>query len=292
MKKVILGLTISLLLTLIPTSSFASNDCPDSWQVDISKYPNNPQLLSAKQRLGSNMVETFVGSRVLDYAGVEGSQIPLKDLLLIAGTPRTFLLYLYGKSKVETTIEIEVKGCTNPYKFVFVSTYQDREYPIERSNAGDWATANPMAFTDFKKQESFVQDLSERVIEAQSVIDKYLQRVNSPVPIRDFEIFGNFRNLTKSQMLIQVMTPGCVYFDSRFRTSLPFKTGAACKFALAFSQRVNPTDPQDQRVKLVVLDSFELDFRAKSQTITCVKGKLTKKVTAVNPKCPTGYKKK
>jgi hypothetical protein len=27
-------------------------------------------------------------------------------------------------------------------------------------------------------------------------------------------------------------------------------------------------------------------------TITCVKGKLTKKVTAVGPKCPTGYKKK
>jgi len=27
-------------------------------------------------------------------------------------------------------------------------------------------------------------------------------------------------------------------------------------------------------------------------TITCIKGKLTKKVTAVNPKCPNGYKKK
>ena len=30
----------------------------------------------------------------------------------------------------------------------------------------------------------------------------------------------------------------------------------------------------------------------KKSTITCVKGKLTKKVTAVNPKCPVGYKKK
>jgi hypothetical protein len=27
-------------------------------------------------------------------------------------------------------------------------------------------------------------------------------------------------------------------------------------------------------------------------TITCVKGKLTKKVTAVKPKCPSGYKLK
>ena len=30
----------------------------------------------------------------------------------------------------------------------------------------------------------------------------------------------------------------------------------------------------------------------KATTITCVKGKLTKKVTAINPKCPAGYKKK
>ena len=30
----------------------------------------------------------------------------------------------------------------------------------------------------------------------------------------------------------------------------------------------------------------------KKTSITCVKGKLTKKITAVNPKCPSGYKKK
>jgi hypothetical protein len=31
---------------------------------------------------------------------------------------------------------------------------------------------------------------------------------------------------------------------------------------------------------------------AKKTTITCVKGKTSKKVTAANPKCPKGYKKK
>ena len=39
----------------------------------------------------------------------------------------------------------------------------------------------------------------------------------------------------------------------------------------------------------------EAEAKAKATkkiTITCVKGKLTKKVTAVNPKCPAGYKKK
>jgi hypothetical protein len=31
---------------------------------------------------------------------------------------------------------------------------------------------------------------------------------------------------------------------------------------------------------------------AKKSTITCIKGKVTKKVVGVNPKCPAGYKKK
>jgi len=31
---------------------------------------------------------------------------------------------------------------------------------------------------------------------------------------------------------------------------------------------------------------------SRAATITCIKGKIVKKVTAVKPKCPTGYKKK
>jgi hypothetical protein len=44
------------------------------------------------------------------------------------------------------------------------------------------------------------------------------------------------------------------------------------------------------------LDNLTIDLLApvavKKKTITCVKGKLSKKVTAVKPKCPSGYKLK
>jgi hypothetical protein len=30
----------------------------------------------------------------------------------------------------------------------------------------------------------------------------------------------------------------------------------------------------------------------KSSTLTCIKGKTSKKITGVNPKCPAGFKKK
>ena len=42
----------------------------------------------------------------------------------------------------------------------------------------------------------------------------------------------------------------------------------------------------------VDLVTFDVYASAKATTITCIKGKTIKKVTAVNPKCPTGYKKK
>ena len=47
---------------------------------------------------------------------------------------------------------------------------------------------------------------------------------------------------------------------------------------------------------LVEIDSFQINLKTSKiklpQTITCIKGKVTKKVTAVSPKCPSGYKKK
>ena len=50
---------------------------------------------------------------------------------------------------------------------------------------------------------------------------------------------------------------------------------------------------KDADVDLVTFDIYAAPKApTKATTITCVKGKTTKKVTAVNPKCPAGYKKK
>jgi hypothetical protein len=50
---------------------------------------------------------------------------------------------------------------------------------------------------------------------------------------------------------------------------------------------------KDADVDLVTFDIYTAPKPVvKATTITCVKGKTTKKVTAVNPKCPAGYKKK
>lgn len=49
---------------------------------------------------------------------------------------------------------------------------------------------------------------------------------------------------------------------------------------------------EEARVKAEAEAKAKLEASKKKTTITCVKGKVTKKVSAVNPKCPKGYKKK
>ena len=68
-------------------------------------------------------------------------------------------------------------------------------------------------------------------------------------------------------------TPGWIYFDaSGFTFSSP-------EIKVKF-------------LPLVSAESASALSQLKKTTITCIKGKHTKKVSAVNPKCPAGYKKK
>ena len=43
---------------------------------------------------------------------------------------------------------------------------------------------------------------------------------------------------------------------------------------------------------VITMNLKQAPIAATKKTITCVKGKQTKKVTAISPKCPAGYKKK
>ena len=53
-----------------------------------------------------------------------------------------------------------------------------------------------------------------------------------------------------------------------------------------------PSEPNSQPPYPIASSSVSPKTVAKAITITCIKGKLIKKVTAINPKCPSGYKKK
>jgi len=66
------------------------------------------------------------------------------------------------------------------------------------------------------------------------------------------------------------------------------KTKTSGRCVIAFSQEGN----SDFKPATNFILDFSIVSAAKPTTITCIKGKLTKKVTAVKPVCPSGYKKK
>lgn len=78
-------------------------------------------------------------------------------------------------------------------------------------------------------------------------------------------------------------------------TSAPVKA----EISISDSYKVATTS-QGEKDGWLRLSAYNFEFSnpvisvklSQSTTITCVKGKLTKKVSAVNPKCPAGYRKK
>ena len=71
---------------------------------------------------------------------------------------------------------------------------------------------------------------------------------------------------------------------------------AALKAETSLSETKNLTSELISKLETEIKGANQtiaiLESASKATTITCTKGKLTKKITAVNPKCPTGYKKK
>ncbi len=75
----------------------------------------------------------------------------------------------------------------------------------------------------------------------------------------------------------------CVFENAMIRT----KTSGRC--VIGFSQEGNS---EFKPANNVILDFTVASAAGKKTTISCIKGKVTKKVTAVSPNCPAGYKKK
>ena len=76
----------------------------------------------------------------------------------------------------------------------------------------------------------------------------------------------------------QIATSSWSESNGVFRINLTGFHYSAPEIKLRFSQSDLPATPVVEKIK-------------SKKTITCLKGKITKKVTAVSPKCPSGYKK-
>jgi hypothetical protein len=96
---------------------------------------------------------------------------------------------------------------------------------------------------------------------------------------------GNFNDINTQLRFYLLSNPEFKVEIEQMKSQLPILTS---DFIFTDAVLTQLLDTRDKVSALV----FRILTSPKKSTITCVKGKITKKLTAVNPKCPAGYKKK
>ena len=103
---------------------------------------------------------------------------------------------------------------------------------------------------------------------------------NFPSPNKFLDLIKSAESFVDEQKKLQLVKAE----EARLAAELKAKQEAEAKVAeLKAEQEADLKAKQEAEAKAAA---------TKKTTITCVKGKLTKKVTSVKPKCPVGYKKK
>ena len=104
---------------------------------------------------------------------------------------------------------------------------------------------------------------------------------------------ASFRVLTKAEFLIKQEA------DAKATAEIKAKQDAEARATAELKSKQEAEAKQEAdrlaaelKAKQEAVAKAKVDAAKKKTTITCVKGKQSKKVTAVSPKCPKGYKKK
>jgi cell division septum initiation protein DivIVA len=99
-------------------------------------------------------------------------------------------------------------------------------------------------------------------------------------------------NLCKTVSLLESETCVDSAFPLTFVTTKPGPSAASAAASAAAEKVIADANAQAAKIISDAKAAADKATVANKTTITCVKGKVSKKVTAVNPKCPVGYKKK
>lgn len=319
-RRLIICLLISLVTLTFPAVSNATTEgCPISWQIDLSSKSGIQELFSAKERLGGNMV---IDEGTFEFSNFAGELGPMpKPAFNILGLPD---LYLYGKTKVAIKYAVQVKDCPGTTIFTIqrgtlLDYYQFTSTPtFIKTTAKEWAQLNEKRFIDFvsaKNFDSCLQSIKSRIIAGAAFIAPG-KGYSVPFTSMSFGLLnnnGNFCNTIARGIpgmgafsALFNLTPDCAWIDSSDhfprRLGISIADGKTCKFAFGmYLDSYAPTDisylniqyQKDNPAPIYIFETFDIAGPSpKPTTINCVKGKLIKKVTAINPKCPSGYIKK
>jgi len=161
----------------------------------------------------------------------------------------------------------------------------------------------PSNFTNFRSETTFILSVENEIgnmLGVPDVANGAKETLVSVYNTSKFKVYGQSKLNDYDSAIVRNLY-GESTCNSKYTTDARAKNLAADKVAgqqyLAKLAAPTPTPTPTPVVTATptatpTVTSTATKAAVKATTITCIKGKLTKKVTAINPKCPTGYKKK
>ena len=291
-----IAVSLGLAVWVAPTGSANTAGCPNTWVIDTSSSRGTQELMQAKEKLGANMALTYK-EVYSDWSGQLGPMLSPAVKWLSEENK-----YLYGGTKVTTVYSVQVKDCPEKVEFRFVRAWDDRTFT--KIKPQEFAENNADSFVDFtyvntfdncikKKIESLVKDFqTHSQLRQNKWQTRWPSELQGPIYSSGSEKSSNCGY--RSALIPISMTPNCKWIiDIKENASNPYflsfgpsvAVGGKCDFGFS-------TYVPSSTIEMPLFGLFTLDSSILKSTITCAKGKLTQKVTAVKPKCPSGYKVK
>ena len=301
-----------------PLANALTEGCPNTWNIDNTIVGGWAELNQAKARLGSSMVLEYDEYSMI-YSEYSGELGPMpKPSVNVLGVPD---LYLYGNTKVAFKITVQVKDCPGKIDFLLQGGSLKQYMGLKanpafiKMNASDFAINRESSFFDFVKAREFpacIANLTKRITSSAKAYGKFSYQSIIPTwSISNSELCGLYGgsrvNAPATSKILLNLTPGCSSFVKS--NKIPRRQGISvapnktCEFAFAFSDGlyhgseaalgVATSYFREIQTPIYVLESFKVSGPKEKKTrITCLKGKKTKTITGIKPKCPAGFKKK
>ncbi len=332
MKKILVSFLVSIGLVLTPLQIAKAEflGCPQSWQVKLpsikfdtlngSKY----RFISYDGDTRKGMAyQTFLFSdyypKLSDHIKSLGPDAVMKFEFEISDTSNfvskikfdgNYAPYVYqvdypsmnvklgipSNPYIRTSLSIEQRNCQLA-TYYSNSIQAENNYKLE--NLDEYFLKYKNEFYNFKQEELLRKALIKNYSELSNpILLKSL--LSRGIYVWKTEDDGSLNRAT--QVYFNALSPiGCLSRSSNMTTNLEWTKNISfeslpCKVGIFFN---NPGSLAGHLIQVMDFQALPTPSatptkvtESKKTTITCVKGKFTKKVTAVKPKCPTGYKVK
>jgi hypothetical protein len=299
----------------------ATDGCPNTWKFDLSTNNSYSELMAVKEKLQGNMVIELGDFEFSNFSGELGEMPRPAPYLVNSSRPALGLpdLYLYGKTTVSRNYSVQVKDCPGKTNFLINRGTLLDLYGISSASAflkmtsKEWSVANSYKFKDYLSVENFPACLDSVKKSFESPKSTFNNMTQYPYLFMGMGFFSSnnscgimqssspaFTKTYEDYLILLEMTPGCSWtLGTRMGVAIP--SGKVCEFAIGIvSEGWAPIDimflSDGTTIKgpISIFENFKVTgpTAIKPQTIICVKGKVSKKVTAIKPVCPSGYRKK